>query len=332
MTDPPPPSPFEAAAAPSTRPGVGWLVTLWKRAFVAAGAPYLRRVAQLDGDRHRRLLSRLDEASVRMERLAAAVESVERMLRLRGSAGTIEPAPTGALGASAAKPAIPEEAYFAFEEEFRGSEGSVSSRQRAWVEEFRSAGSVVDLGCGRGEFLRLLRDAGLDASGVDRSAWMVARCREKGLVATHDDGRAYLAGLPEASVGGVFASHLVEHLPPESLVALLAQVARVLRPGGRFVAETPNGTSVAVLARGFYRDPTHLRPVHPDTLAHLARSAGFARTEIRFLEPFPADERLPPADDLAVGGAQASKRFAAAWERLDALLYGHQDYALVATR
>src|SRR6188472_231332 len=125
----------------------------------------------------------------------------------------------------------------------RGSTADVRERQRPYVDDFRGAAPVLDVGCGRGEFLGLLREAGIEARGVDADADMVAFARGAGLDVVQADAVAYLEGLDDGSLGGVFAAQLVEHLPPAALLRLLQLAARKLRPGGLLVAETINPLS-----------------------------------------------------------------------------------------
>lgn len=169
-----------------------------------------------------------------------------------------------------------EGAYRQFEDLFRGSEEFIADRQRRYLEVIGDCAPAVDLGCGRGEFLDLLADAGIEATGVDADAGMVARCREKGHARTIlGDGVAYLDGLEDASLGLVFSAQVVEHLPPDVLVRLLAIAHRKLRPGGLLVAETVNPHSPAAL-KAFWVDVTHQHPLFPETMLALCRNAGFA--------------------------------------------------------
>jgi glycosyltransferase involved in cell wall biosynthesis/SAM-dependent methyltransferase len=165
--------------------------------------------------------------------------------------------------------------YRAFEELFRGDEPFIAERQRRYLEIVGDCAPAVDIGCGRGEFLDVLREEGIAAIGVDSDAGMVARCREKGHADTVlGDGVAYLEGLEDASLGLVFSAQVVEHLPPDVLKRFVAAAARTLRPGGLLVAETVNPHSVAAL-KAFWVDITHQHPLFPETMLALARIAGF---------------------------------------------------------
>jgi glycosyltransferase involved in cell wall biosynthesis/SAM-dependent methyltransferase len=185
-----------------------------------------------------------------------------------GSAGAV-------LGYDDPGAAGDEDGYRQFEELFRGGESFIAERQRRYLEVIGDCAPALDVGCGRGEFLDVLAAAGIEATGVDSDAGMVARCREKGHERTvHGDGVAYLEGLKDASLGLVFSAQVVEHLPPDALRRLLAAAARKLRPGGLLVAETVNPHSAAAL-KAFWVDITHQHPLFPETMLALCRIAGF---------------------------------------------------------
>jgi SAM-dependent methyltransferase len=233
-----------------------------------------------------------------------------------------------------------EQAYLALEERYRGTEDEIRERLAVYLprlEKVAGRGKVVDLldlGCGRGEALEVFAEAGLRARGVDSSTEMVHRARDKGLDAVSGDLFEVLSDMAEGSVGAVVSFHVVEHLPPVALDRLLRLALRALVPGGLLILETPNPLSVVVAARSFWLDPTHERPVHPDSLALFAREAGFTAVERLDLRPFPEDERLPEIDVEAVAPEQRelADQVNRLRDRLDEVLYGHQDYALVAEK
>jgi SAM-dependent methyltransferase len=222
--------------------------------------------------------------------------------------------------------------YFAFEARMRGSTGDVRERQEVYVDDFREAAPVLDVGCGRGEFLGLLRAAGIEARGVDRDADMVAFCRAESLEVEHADALEHLASLEDGSLGGIFAAQVVEHLPPPALVRLLDLAAAKVRSGGVLVAETMNPLALGAL-KNYFADLTHAQPLVPETLVLLARQAGFASAEVRFLNEPPPEERLRPVElprDAAFDDARVA--LAANVARLNDVIFGPQDYALVARR
>ncbi|HXO21226.1 MAG TPA: class I SAM-dependent methyltransferase [Thermoanaerobaculia bacterium] len=229
-----------------------------------------------------------------------------------------------------------EHAYFELERRYRGTEEEIAERISRYLPYFegKKQGRVLDLGCGRGEALALLQGRGVQVSGVDSSARMVALCRQRGLEAEEGDLLEVLAAVPAASLGGVVSFHVIEHLPPESLDRLVRLAWRALLPGGVLILETPNPLSVVVAARNFWLDPTHLRPVHPDSLRLLYELAGFDPVERLDLRPFPDAERLPEIDLAPLPAEQRplADRVNRLRDRLDELLFGFQDYGMVGTK
>jgi 2-polyprenyl-3-methyl-5-hydroxy-6-metoxy-1,4-benzoquinol methylase len=249
------------------------------------------------------------------ERLVRELEERLERLERRGPTSGGAPAPTTVATQPAAS-SVPD--YFAFESRMRGSVESIRARQRRYLDELREAGPVLDIGCGRGELLGLLREAGVEGRGIDADADMVAYARGDGLEVEQADLVEYLEGLSAESLGAIFMGQVVEHLPAPTLVHSLRLAAEKLRPGGVLIAETINPLSPIAL-RNYFADLTHAQPLVPETLELLARQSGFAQTEIRFLNE-PA-ERLTEPDDPVI---------AANVRRLNDLLFAPLDYALVA--
>jgi len=231
-----------------------------------------------------------------------------------------------------APPGMSREGVFAEVE--RGSRPEVMAKLEHYLPFFRGASPIVDLGCGRGEFLELADRHGLPAYGVDTDADSVQRCRDVDLDARQENLFEHLAGLEPGSVGGVFSSQVVEHLPPESISGLLKEIARVLRPGGVAVIETPNPASFATHVHSFWRDPTHIRPVPDVALAFAARTAGLVVTNTIYSSLPLEEERLKPIAARPRGRETRDLVGAinALVNQLNALLYGPQDYALVLTK
>jgi len=177
--------------------------------------------------------------------------------------------------------ARPGEGYAGFEDVFRGTEELVRERQRGYVELFEGADWVLDLGCGRGEFLDLLREAGIRGVGVDSDEGMVRRSREKGHEVVHGEALDYLHRQDDGSVPGLFAAQLVEHLSPEALFELLRLGVSKLRPGAPAVLETVNPHLPSAL-KAFWVDPTHHHPLFPEVLLALSRFAGFGAGRVVF--------------------------------------------------
>jgi SAM-dependent methyltransferase len=279
---------------------------------------------KLVDDLHEQVETRLDERRVE--------ELEERVLRLERVARSRKDEKAGVRPTEVDRQPEAELDYFAFEARMRGSTGDVRARQAPYVDDFRDAAPVLDIGCGRGEFLGLLRQAGIEARGVDHDADMVAFCRAEGLDVEQADAVEHLSGLDDGSLGGVFAAQLVEHLRPPALVRLLELAAAKLRPGGVLLAETVNPLALGAL-KNYYADLTHAQPLVPETLVLLARHAGFAQADVRFLNEPPPEERLRPVElppEPAFDGARVA--LAANVARLNDVIFGPQDYALVARR
>jgi O-antigen chain-terminating methyltransferase len=215
--------------------------------------------------------------------------------------------------------------YLQLEDDFRGSREEIKGRIAVYVPKFRAAGAgtaaapILDLGCGRGELLEVLQADGLTASGVDTNRAAVEECRERGLRVELRDAFEALGKVPDGSLGGLAAVHLVEHLPFSLLLKLIDEALRVLRPGGIAVFESPNPMNVLVGSANFYIDPTHRNPVHPLTLRHLLEARGMVGIETMMLHPVPPEKRVPDAD------SELARRF-------NEYFYGPQDYAVVGRR
>jgi 2-polyprenyl-3-methyl-5-hydroxy-6-metoxy-1,4-benzoquinol methylase len=221
--------------------------------------------------------------------------------------------------------------YFGFESRFRGSTDAIESRQRDYLHYFRGKGEVLDIGCGRGEFLSLLLREGIPARGIDLDLDMVLLCQEKGLPVVQADAITYLASLPDRLLGGVFLAQVIEHLSTPQAASLLARVYEKLNVGGVFAVETLNPESLPVLTRWFWLDPTHVRLVHPETLKFLLESTGFRVLTCEFRQPISESEQIPRLDLPGVPAAEL-EAFNDAIARLNRALYGPLDYFVIGTR
>jgi O-antigen chain-terminating methyltransferase len=184
--------------------------------------------------------------------------------------------------------------YADFTEHFRGSTVEVSAKLEGYlpdVHRLAGPGGVVDLGCGRGEWLALLRTAGVAARGVDANAEFVAAGRARGLDMELGEALGYLQALPPDSIDMVTAFHVIEHLATEDLLALLEAANGALRSGGCLLLETPNPTNLVMAACDFYNDPTHRSPLPPALTEYLVSTQGFGDVEVRLLHP----KAAPPA-------------------------------------
>lgn len=316
------------------------------RELVTALVGYLQRVLPLVDARDRMATAlgttraelvleafdrRLESLGRRIEGLSALRDRLETLSeQLRAVEGVLAAAaPPPAVAAAAAR-ASEDALYAAFENTFR-SPDVVRDRLAPYVECFRGQSPVVDLGCGRGEFLTLLKEAGIQARGVEMNARTVRECRERGLDVVQGDLVSFLAGEAGGSLGGVFGAQVAEHLPPAVLQRMLTEAWRALRAGGLLVLETINPCSLVAFLEIYNRDLTHERPLHPDTLRFLAAAAGFTdvRVELRTpVEPLARLQAVPTEGLPEPAGRILNENLT----RLNALLYGPQEYALVARR
>ena len=214
--------------------------------------------------------------------------------------------------------------YEAFEDKYRGSREDIKKRLLVYLDRLKLTGAgqaespIVDIGCGRGEWLELLGENGLVAYGIDVNSMMVERTISLGLDARVADLITHLRTLSDASRSAITAFHIVEHLPFETLIDFLDEALRVLMPGGILILETPNPENMRVGATTFYNDPTHRNPIPPEPLRFIVEHRGFSDVEIMRLHPSPESERLKGEGwDIA---------------HLNALLFGPRDYAIIARR
>ena len=210
--------------------------------------------------------------------------------------------------------------YLAFEDRFRGSREDIVNRLKIYLPLIEEAkvgiadNSILDLGCGRGEWLELLQNSGYIARGIDINRVMLEQCRSRGLEVMESDAIAYLQSLPDSSFGAITGFHIIEHLPFEKLIKLLTETIRVLKPKGLVIFETPNPENILVGSHNFYMDPTHRNPLPPLLTKFILENAGFAHLKIINLHPYP--------DSLKVNGSEISEQF-------NRYFYGPQDYAVV---
>lgn len=322
----------------------------WERKLASTEMQFLRSVAELEASfrqrtmqiesasgelaasQHRDFSVRLDQVAselnagllrefdrLRTEHLVRMhadyeriIHSELRLIRQRMATGRSEETASPPVPGNAAPPID----WLKFADRFRGTEEYVKDTQRFYLPHFSRCHYVLDVGCGRGEFLELMQESGVAARGIDLNEECVTICRQKGLEAQLADVFTYLHELPAGGFDGIFCGQVVEHIAPERLPDLIRLMARALQPGGVLVVETPNPESLAIFATHFYIDPTHVRPVPAALLVFYMEEYGLGG--IRVERRFPAVESLPALAQLP--------------EEVRDSFFGGLDYAAIATK
>jgi O-antigen chain-terminating methyltransferase len=212
--------------------------------------------------------------------------------------------------------AAPSFDYARFADRFRGTEDYVKNSQSVYLPIFDGKRAVLDIGCGRGEFLDLMKEAGIPARGIDLDAESVALCRSKGHEAEIADLFVYLSDQADAAFDGIFAAQVVEHLPPDQLPHMIELCVAKLQRGGLLVLETPNPECLAIFATHFYLDPTHTRPIPPSLMVFYFEEFGLGGIEVRRLSP--AVESMPSLAELP--------------ESFREVFFGGLDYAIIGRK
>ena len=213
--------------------------------------------------------------------------------------------------------------YVSFEDQFRGTREDIKERMRIYLPFFKNAGigtesmPILDLGCGRGEWLELLQEEGLQARGLDHNRLFVRQCQDRGFEVAEGDMVNYLRTLPSASLGGVTGFHVIEHLPYEVMIDLLDETVRVMKSGGMAVFETPNPENILVGSCNFYVDPSHKSPIPSSLMKFIAEARGLCKVRILNLHPYP--------ESFKVSGSEFADRF-------NEYFYGPQDYAVMGVK
>ncbi len=256
-------------------------------------ADYLSALDRATLDIQQRLWKDLDYIRIEYEKLIYnELKTVRQRLQAVASQGPNELATRHSPLATSVD-------WLRFAERFRGAEERIRAMQSMYVEKFVGARNVLDIGCGRGEFLEAARDAGIGARGIDLNEESVALCRGKGLEAEVADLFTYLPALADSSLGGVYCAQVIEHIAPERLPEMIRVLSEKTAAGSLVAFETPNPECLAIFASHFYIDPTHTRPVPSSLLAFYLEEAGFGHIEVRQLEPasdsWPELEELPQA-------------------------------------
>jgi SAM-dependent methyltransferase len=225
--------------------------------------------------------------------------------------------------------------YASFEDMFRGTREDIKNRARIYLPHIRAAkvdlsgAPVIDLGCGRGEWLELLRDENITSRGVDINRVFLDVCRAMALDAKESDAVTFLRNLKPNSIAAVTSFHLIEHLPLRSLIALLDESLRVLKPGGLIILETPNPENLEVGGCNFYTDPTHRNPLPPPLTQALVELRGFVRPIIVRRDQERIRKHVPPLVPVDQPIARSINPIV---ELIRDHFYVSPDYAVVATK
>ncbi|VAX20322.1 hypothetical protein MNBD_NITROSPINAE03-620 [hydrothermal vent metagenome] len=224
--------------------------------------------------------------------------------------------------------------YMLFENIHRGSREEIKRRLSVYIDWFKGASSVLDVGCGRGEILELFTENGIKASGVDLNGEAVKECQGKGLAVVEDNALSYLKSLPDGSLGGLTAIQFVEHLPVNVMTDFFKLAYEKLEVGAVIAAETINAACLTTFCSAFYLDLSHNKPIHPLALQFLLERIGFENVRIEYLNPYPEDIRLHPLPEGGSSGLDDSvvHEFNQNVMKLNNVLYSHTDYAVVARR
>jgi len=260
----------------------------YREQMKAQHADFERAVERQSGEIQQRFWNEWAGLRVEYERM---IHSELRLVRQRASlARAVEQV------SESAPPEFANVDWLKFAEKFRGAENDIRARQRMYATRFRGHAPVLDLGCGRGEMLDVFRESGIAARGIDSNDDSIALCQAGGLDAEKADLFAYLAALPDGSLGGVVCCQVAEHLPPARLPEMIRLIHAKLRTGGLVAIETPNPECLAIFATHFYIDPTHRHPIPPVLASFYLEEAGFGAIEIERLSP--AIESMPSLAEL----------------------------------
>ena len=328
---PPPP------AAPEIRDVVAALLDATRRhmdaleTFNSRLIQYLQQITPFIDTKQRALggTELRDQIGIVNERTLALKRDLERMATASPALATASVQAGGPVPADADRDAFK---YLGFEDRFRGSREAIRARLHGYLPLFAGATDVLDVGCGRGELLELLREASVGARGIDANERMASICRERGLAVEHARALEYLRAQPDASLGGLAAIQVVEHLPPGYLMAFLEAAYHALRPGSAIVLETINVSCWMAFFETYLRDLTHARPLHPDTLRFLVEASGFTHVEVSYREPVRDEDRLPRVDTSDPVLAPVAAAINAHADQLNARLFSSMDYAVIARK
>jgi SAM-dependent methyltransferase len=317
-----------AQAIPALRDSFAALVT-----FESKLVQFLQQITPLADANYREITDALEQL-----RTITNVAQRTAIAAQRAAAGVTSA--TSAAPVAPVAPVAPAIAYVGFEDRFRGSEDQIRERLKDYVPYFDGHHDVLDVGCGRGEFLELLREKGIRARGLDVNPEMVEVCKARGLDVTGADAVSYLTALADESLGGFIAVQVIEHLTPAYMIEMLSLAHDKLKPGSRLVLETINPACWVAFFESFIRDLTHEKPVHPDTLQYVLQAGGFSNVEIIYRAPIAEGGKLrrvtPRPEHYGDTAADALTELVSSFnsnvDRLNGRLFSFQDFAAIATK
>jgi len=264
-----------------------------------------------------------NESKFIRDEIQRVVALLQRKIDAARASGPSTAAP--AHGLPTPSPAIDDALYIALEDAFRGDPIVIRARQHQYVPYVQNvvtqASPLLDIGCGRGEWLNILKDSNIPATGIDTNAASVQECSAQGLNVLHADAITYLSNIEEKSLGAITLFQVLEHLPFPTMVHLLRLALRALVPGGVLIAEVPNSETLSVGASTFWIDPTHERPLFPGLLEFLATEVGYTSVEGVYSSP------LAPEPDFSELAPHVREPLLAMHRQLN----GNGDFAIIAT-
>ena len=223
--------------------------------------------------------------------------------------------------------------YYWFESIHRGDREVIKKRLQPYLEFFIGCSNVIDIGCGRGEFLELLRDKRVGGYGIDIESDAVRHCADLGLDVRQEEALEHLASLPDESLDGAFLAQVAEHMSPSELIELVGLMFAKMKQGSHVIVETPNPQCLLIFASFFYADLSHVQPIHPETMRFLLVSAGFHDVEVVFINPVPRNQRL---SKIAPGGKAEGDEWMSDLndnlEKLNSVLFSYMDYAAIGRK
>lgn len=243
-------------------------------------------------------------------------------------------APTGERAPSEAASATVDYSYLLLENRYRGSEEEISKRLAFYPSYFKGASlPILEIGAGRGELQKLLKDEGISGYGVELDPGMYEYSRAQGLDVRLENGIEHLQRLENHSLGGVIAVQVIEHLTYAQLKELLFLVNSKVAVGGKVIFETIDSSSLLALTQNYFRDPTHVFPLHPETLQFIIEACGLKTVEVIKRSPYNEQALFQLVEEssyLPPHWLAAVKKINANFEALNKIFYGHQDYCLIA--